>query len=59
MTKVHLYATGITASFMILLTGAAAEESDLLKQAQEIFQPLPKDMATAEFPITRERVELV
>jgi cytochrome c peroxidase len=38
---------------------AAAQEDALLKQAQEIFQPLPTDMATAEFPITKERVELV
>jgi cytochrome c peroxidase len=58
MAKLHLNAAGITASFMVLLTGAAAEEADLLKRAQEIFQPLPKDMATAEFPITTERVEL-
>jgi cytochrome c peroxidase len=45
-------------SFTVLLTGAAADEAALLKQAQEIFQPLPKDLASAEFPITRERVEL-
>ncbi|MEZ2141843.1 cytochrome c peroxidase [Bradyrhizobium sp. DN5] len=31
---------------------------DLLAQAQQVFQPLPKDMATPEFPITPERVEL-
>jgi cytochrome c peroxidase len=48
----------VTASFTILLTAAAAQDAALLKQAQEIFQPLPKDMASAEFPITRERVEL-
>jgi cytochrome c peroxidase len=58
MAKLHLRGAGIAASFMVLLTGAAAEEAGLLKQAQEIFQPLPKDMATAEFPITKERVEL-
>jgi cytochrome c peroxidase len=58
MAKLYLHAAGVAASFMILLTGAAAEEAALLKQAQEIFQPLPKDLASAEFPITRERVEL-
>jgi cytochrome c peroxidase len=60
MAKLHLYTAGITVGFTILLTAAAAEAEDaaLLKQAQEIFQPLPKDMASAEFPITRERVEL-
>src|SRR5262245_49979488 len=49
---------GISASFALLLTVAAAQDDGLLKQAQELFQPLPKDMATAEFPITKERVEL-
>jgi cytochrome c peroxidase len=58
MAKLPLYAAGITATFAILLIAAAAEDAALLKQAQGIFQPLPKDMATAEFPITRERVEL-
>jgi cytochrome c peroxidase len=58
MAKLPLYAAGVTASFTILLTAAAAEDAALLKQAQEIFQPLPKDLASAEFPITRERIEL-
>jgi len=58
MAKLPLYAAGITALFAILLVAAATEDNALLKQAQGIFQPLPKDMATAEFPITRERVEL-
>ena len=59
MVKLPPYVAIITATFTIPLMAAAAEENALLKQAQEIFQPLPKDMATAEFPITRERVELV
>jgi cytochrome c peroxidase len=58
MAKLPLYAAGITASFTILLTAAAAQDAALLKEAQEIFQPLPRDMASAESPITRERVEL-
>jgi cytochrome c peroxidase len=58
MAKLPLYAAGTAATFTILLMAAAADDAELLKQAQEIFQPLPKDMATAEFPITRERVEL-
>src|SRR5713226_2096483 len=58
MAKIHVYAAGITASFTILLTAAGAHDAALLKQAQEIFQPLPKDLASAEFPTTRERVEL-
>jgi len=58
MVKLPLCIAVITAAFTIPLMAAAADEDALLKQAQEIFQPLPKDMATAEFPITRERVEL-
>ena len=58
MVTLPLYATGILATFTILLMAAAAEQDALLKQAQEIFQPLPRDMATAEFLITKERVEL-
>jgi cytochrome c peroxidase len=37
---------------------AAGTDADLLKQAQGYFQPLPKDMATSEFPVSPERVEL-
>jgi cytochrome c peroxidase len=45
------------------VTGAAplqngAEDDELLQQAKGLFQPLPKDMATAEFPVTPERVRL-
>ena len=58
MAKLPLYAAGLTATFATLLIAAAGKDAALLKQAQEIFQSLPKDMATAEFPITRERVEL-
>src|SRR5438046_9745839 len=58
MAKLHICAAGITASFMVLLTAATAQDAELLKQAREIFQPLPKDMATAEVPITTERVKL-
>ena len=58
MAKLPLYAAGITAIFAILLIAAAAEDAALVKQAQGIFQPLPKDMAIEEFSITRDRVEL-
>jgi cytochrome c peroxidase len=37
---------------------AADNDAQLLKEAQRVFKPLPKDAATAEFPITPERVEL-
>src|SRR5258708_8078261 len=37
---------------------AADVDADLTNDARSIFQPLPKDMATPEFPITPSRVEL-
>src|SRR5271169_1138284 len=48
---------------VLALTSAAAwaatlDDEALLKQAQAIFKPLPKDMGTAEYPITPERVTL-
>jgi cytochrome c peroxidase len=46
----------------VTISAGAARAPDgdtkLLKQAQAIFAPLPKDMATPRFPITPERVEL-
>src|SRR5712672_471171 len=37
---------------------ARAANVDLLNDARSNFEPLPKDMATPEFPITPSRVEL-
>jgi hypothetical protein len=37
MAKLHVYAAGVTAGFVILLTGAAAGEAEVLKQARPIF----------------------
>ena len=37
---------------------ASAADKDLLEQAQGVFRPLPKDMATPEYPLTKERVSL-
>lgn len=47
-------------STLVGIIPAEAADSDvqLLQDAQRIFKPLPKDAATAEFPITPERVEL-
>ena len=55
--------SGFAAAVLALLTtpfsrAAPAEDRALLKQAQALFKPLPADMATAEFPITPQRVEL-
>jgi cytochrome c peroxidase len=37
---------------------AADADTALLKETQGFFQPLPKDMATREFPVAPERVDL-
>jgi cytochrome c peroxidase len=37
---------------------ATPDDETLLKQAQAIFKPLPRDMGTAEYPIAPERVAL-
>ena len=52
---------GFTMALMLACSvawAAASDDEALLKQAQEVFKPLPKDMGTAEFPITPERVKL-
>lgn len=58
--KTNHFTIAIAAMALALSQVAAADPGDaeLLTRAQEIFKPLPKDMATAEFPITPERVEL-
>src|SRR6266700_2264539 len=49
----------VTSLFALsFVVSGAADDSRLLADAQQAFQPLPKDMATPEFPITPERVEL-
>lgn len=47
-------------AFLLASVGSRAADSgaDLLKQAQGLFKPLPNDVATAEFPITPDRVAL-
>lgn len=47
---------GVALTVCIVTTARA--DTALLQQARQIFKPLPKDMATAEFPVTPERVAL-
>jgi cytochrome c peroxidase len=57
----NLSVTGTSIAAVLAISLAMALEEDdvtLLKRGQELFQPLPKDMATLESPITRERVDL-
>ena len=58
IANVCLFAVGTSVLPISLVTTQAEDETDLLKRAQELFQPLPRDMATAEFPITGERADL-
>jgi len=52
----------IIAISVIVLAGsiAPAEDNDaqVLKEAQGLFEPLPKDLATSKSPVTPERVDL-
>ena len=52
-----LVAVAIAAG-LVAKSALAMDDADLLKEARSLFQPLPKDMATAEFPVTPERVRL-
>src|SRR2546428_6962860 len=45
-------------TFFGLSAISPAEEESLRIQAQKIFQPLPRDMSTAESPVTAEKVGL-
>jgi cytochrome c peroxidase len=59
IANVYLFTPGIAAVLAITLARTVAEDDgDLLKRAQELFRPLPKDMATPEFPVPKERVDL-
>ncbi len=58
MAKSPLIAASVAAAFAVAWAAAAADDASLLKQAREIFKPLPPDMATRDSPITTPRVEL-
>ena len=58
IANVCLFAVATSVLPISLVTTQAEDETDLLKRAQELFQALPKDMATPEFPVTKERADL-
>jgi cytochrome c peroxidase len=58
MAKSHLIAASVAAVFAVASAAAAADDASVLKQAREIFKPLPADMATPDSPIAAPRVEL-
>jgi cytochrome c peroxidase len=56
--KLHLCFAGIALLLVVASATAAETETEQLKQVQEVFQPLPRDMAIPDAPITPERVDL-
>jgi len=58
MARSPLIAASVAAVFAAASAAAAADDASLLKQAGELFKPLPPDMATPASPIAGPRVEL-
>jgi cytochrome c peroxidase len=56
---VCLVVAGVVGVLKVSLATAVTEgDPELLKRAQELFHPLPGNMATPESPVTKERVDL-
>src|SRR5215468_1048170 len=58
MMKLHLCFAGIALLVVGAPVTAVETETERLKQVQELFQPLPRDMAMPDAPITPERADL-
>jgi cytochrome c peroxidase len=58
MAKLHLVATGVSLVLASTLPAAATDDMALLKQAQEIFKPLPKAVDMPDLPSAGPRVKL-
>jgi cytochrome c peroxidase len=61
--RIAVIATALIAVIPCIVTGIVfaqgpGDDSKLLKEAQGVFQPLPKDAATEKFPVTPDRVSL-
>jgi len=56
--KLHLCFAGIALLVVVVPATAAETETERLKHAQGLFQPLPQDMAAPDAPITPERADL-
>jgi hypothetical protein len=53
--KLHLCFAGIALLLVVASATVAETETEQLKQVQELFQPLPRDMAMPGAPITPKR----
>src|SRR5262252_1899208 len=51
-------AIAVGAAALTLASPATADDAALLKQAQELFRPLPKDLAAPNAPLDKDRVGL-
>jgi cytochrome c peroxidase len=58
MAKLHVVVISVSLMFASALPAASADDAGLLKQAQEIFKPLPAAVGTPGFPSTGPRAEL-
>src|SRR5712671_4092324 len=58
MSRLRWMAASVVAAFATASVAAAADDTLLLKQAQQLFKMLPKDMGTPDLPLTTARVEL-
>jgi cytochrome c peroxidase len=58
MAHGRLFTASIVVALAVSNSAVTADDAALLKQAQEIFRPLPRDMGTPEFPVTKERAHL-
>src|SRR5262245_6488098 len=56
--RLHLCFARIALLVVVAPATAAEAETERLKQVQELFQPLPRDMAMPDAPITLERADL-
>ena len=58
MSRLRWMAASVVAAFAAASPAAATDDALLLKQAQQLFKMLPKDMGTPDLPLTTARVEL-
>jgi cytochrome c peroxidase len=58
MAKLHVVVTSVSLALARTLPAASADDMALLKQAQEVFRPLPNAVGTSDLPGTGPRVEL-
>jgi cytochrome c peroxidase len=51
-------AIAVSAAALAISSAAGADDAALLKQAQDFFRPLPKDLSASDVPLNKDRVSL-